>query len=277
MKSSKSIGWINGHWGKLEQLTVAIEDRGLKYADGIFETILIAQGKAKLLSSHLSRWKKNAKQLGMALPPTEDWLNPLIQESIYRCSLHKGYGALRLNWSRGNSHNRAIFIKKENTSFKSHQFWLELHAITPCFKPITTIISCLEKRNANSILSTCKTFAYGQAIQAQLEAEKLGADQALLESTNGELCCGTTSNIIIKRNKIMLTPRLKSGCLPGVMRQQGLNSGIIKEVQLTSVPQRNDEWLLINSLGCKPIYKVNQTNLNPFPNPEEFWLSLYAI
>ncbi len=38
------LGWINGHWGIFKDLKVPINDRGLNFADGIFETILIFNG-----------------------------------------------------------------------------------------------------------------------------------------------------------------------------------------------------------------------------------------
>ena len=273
----QNIGWINGKWGHLEDLVVSIEDRGLRYADGIFETILIAQGKAKLLTAHISRWEQSAKRLGMALPPSEDWLHPIIQESIKRSSLEIGYGALRLNWSRGKSQNRMIYPISDKKTNSNHQFWLELKPITPSFKPVSAIISCREKRNANSNLSSCKTFAYGQSIQTQREATELGYDEGLLENTNGDLCCGSTSNIIINRHDKLLTPSLESGCLPGIMRQQGLDNEILHEEKLSTLPNQNDQWLLINSLGCRPIYKLNKINLSLFANPKDFWLSLYSL
>ena len=274
--NNQNIGWLNGHWGNLEDLAISIEDRGLKYADGIFETILIAKGEARLLEEHLIRWEQSAIKLGMKIPPPQDWLNPLIKESIKRCNLEKKYGALRLNWSRGTNQDRILNFSNDEKQSK-HQFWMEMKPIIPSFEPVSAIISCHEKRNANSKLSSCKTFAYGQSIQSLREAKECGCDEALLENTNGELCCGSTSNIIIKRENKLLTPSLESGCLPGIMREKGLSDGIFQAAKLNSEPIKNDQWLLLNSLGCRPIYKLNNINLSLFTNPENLWLDLYSI
>jgi hypothetical protein len=40
----------------------------------------------------------------------------------------------------------------------------------------------LERRQATSLLSQCKTFAYGQAIQARREARSAGAEEALAKT-----------------------------------------------------------------------------------------------
>ncbi len=274
---NKKIGWINNSWGPIDELSIPINDRGLNYGDGIFETILIWEGKPKLLTKHLNRWRKSAKELGMNNPPKEETVLQLIHEGIEQCSLNEGNGSVRLNWSRGNSIIRGINLSAKELDNSTHRFWLELNSIQTNFSPVSAIISCNEKRNAMSRLNLHKTFSYSQSIQAHQEAIKSGYDEALLESSIGGICCGTRANLIIKRNDEYLTPNLQSGCLPGIMRQQGINSGLVKECLINIQPEANDQWLLINSLSCKPLYKVNNKMLEPFSKPKEFWLSLYKL
>ena len=49
---------------------------------------------------------------------------------------------------------------------------------------------------------------------------------------------------------------------------------IIKEEKINHEPEPGDQWLLINSLSCRPIRKVNEYSLEILPNPKDFWLSL---
>ncbi|ABX09757.1 aminotransferase class IV [Prochlorococcus marinus] len=271
---NQKLGWIDGHWGSPKELKIPIHDRGINFSDGIFETIFVENGKPQLLIAHLTRWHKNAEILGMTLPPNIEILSPILSEGIEKCALDKGCGSIRLNWSRGHNINRGIDIRQPNDEKSLYIFWIEISHIEPSFQAIATLISKSEKRNAESVISQCKTFNYIQSIQARREAKLAGFDDALLMSTTDEICCGTTANIIVKRNKELLTPRLQSGCLPGIMRAQGLKKGIFKEAKLSPQPQAEDEWLLINSLGCHPITKVNQTSTRLFPNPRDLWKSL---
>ena len=122
-----------------------------------------------------------------------------------------------------------------------------------------------ERRNSNSLLSRCKTFAYGQAIQARWEARAAGADEALLLSTSGELCCGASANLLVRRAGQWLTPPLASGCLPGVMRQRGLDRGLITEAPVNEADLQNSAGaLLLNSLGCRPISHLGETPLEAY-------------
>ncbi|MGB4534300.1 MAG: 4-amino-4-deoxychorismate lyase, partial [Synechococcus sp.] len=67
------------------------------------------------------------------------------------------------------------------------------------------------------------------------------------------------------------TPPLSDGCLPGVMRGQALKQGLIQEQSLSAEPPPGDQWLLINSLGCRTISQVNGEPLANRGNGETLW------
>ncbi|MFZ9973672.1 MAG: aminotransferase class IV [Vulcanococcus sp.] len=266
-----SIGWFEGRWGEPHQLSLPLSDRGLQLADGLFETVLVLDGRPQLLEAHLQRWHQSAGLLSMAPPPDATTLEPLIREAVALAGLEHGSGALRLNWSRGDSTGRGIAVPEAHSP---HRFWLQLSPHTPSFSPQTAIVSRQERRNSTSLLSRCKTFAYGQAIQARLEAQRAGADEALLLASGGELCCATTANLLIQRQGHWLTPALSSGCLPGVMRARLIEQAMAQEADLIPQPQSGDSWLLINSLGCRPLSSVDGIPLKLHPNAEALWRSL---
>ncbi|MFZ0408380.1 MAG: aminotransferase class IV [Cyanobium sp.] len=240
-----------GHWGHPEQLTLPLSDRGLLLADGLFETVLVEGGRPRLLAEHLQRWRQSAALLAMAPPPGAGALGPRIAEAVERSGIRQG--ALRLNWSRG-SGGRGLDLPAADAPRPPHRFWLQLSACQPVFTAVTTIISRHERRNAHSLVSRCKSFAYGGQIQARREARAAGVDEALLLSSGGELCCGSAANLLVRRSGRWLTPPLNSGCLPGVMRQQALRTALAEEASLRSEQLLSSEGaLLINSLGCRPL------------------------
>jgi len=248
-----TIAWLEGKWGAPHELRLPLNDRGLQLADGLFETVLIQDGEPRLLEDHLQRWATSANLLGMASPPERSHLQPLIKEATLRCGLQRGSGVLRLNWSRGAAERRGIDVPQP----AQHRFWMTLDSGEPTFSGVTAIICRQERRNADSLISRCKTFAYSQAVLARREATQQGCDDALLLNTKNQLCSGTVANLIVKRNGTWLTPPLNSGCLPGVMRGRALTLGLIEEAELESDLRPNDEAVLINSLGCRPVIALN--------------------
>ena len=133
----RSIAWFDGHWGEPQKLQLPLSDRGLQLADGLFETVLVLDGQPRLLEAHLQRWQRSAELLAMAPPPEASALQPLIEEAIRRAELPHGSGALRLNWSRGNSSGRGIELPAPATP---HRFWLQLSPHRPSFSPQTAIV-----------------------------------------------------------------------------------------------------------------------------------------
>ena len=273
-KPKQAIAWFNEEWGQPAELALPLSDRGLQLADGLFETILIHHNRPCLFDAHLRRWERSCELLGMAPPPKRAWLEPLIQKAIHRLGLAQGEGALRLNWSRGDGNQRGIGLDHNAADPSRHRFWMTLQTHTPTFGSVRTWISCHEYRQASSLMSRCKTFSYGQSIQVRREAEQRGAEDGLMLSTNGTLCCGSSANLVVQRHGEWLTPPISDGCLPGVMRGEALKQGLLKEQSLSAEPQPGDQWLLINSLGCRTISQVNGEPLTNRGNGETLWRSL---
>ncbi len=277
--AAAAIGWIDapdgGKWGPPEMLTIPLSDRGLSLADGLFETVLLEAGRPWLLAEHLQRWLSSAALLGMAPPPDRPRVEGLVREAVRRSGI--ATGALRLNWSRGSA-RRGIDLPVSDGGEEPaapHRFWLQLSAGPPRFDPLGVIVSRSEQRNAASLLSRCKTFAYGPSVQARREARSAGADDALLASTAGGLCCGTTANLLVRRHDQWWTPALGSGCLPGVMRARALALGLAREAQAPLEPRQLEGGaLLVSSLGCRPIQSLEGRPLPLWPDPEGFWRQL---
>jgi len=263
-----AIAWIGppqgeGLWGSPAELAMPLDERGLLLADGLFETVLVREGRPQLLAPHLRRWCESAALLGLPPPPAQARVEELLAQAVQRSGITAG--ALRLNWSRGGG-GRGLNLPQPVRP----RFWLQLTALGPANSaPLRLWISRTERRDPLSVLSRCKTFAYGGAIQARREAQAAGADDALLLSVGGELSCASAANLLIRHGDSWLTPSLASGCLPGVMRGRALALGLAREARL--LPAQLAEWakagqagcLLLNSLGCTMAHSLEDQPLQP--------------
>ena len=272
----KNIGWKDNKWQEINNINISIIDRGLKFSDGIFETILIKNNKAILLKDHLQRFEKNLHLLNYNIKINYQYLEKIITQGIEKLHLNfHEYGSIRLNYSRGINIERSIKLNTKDTNFDYANLWLEFYLIKVDFNQISVHISETEKRNEFSVLSKCKTFNYTQSIQALIEANKKNYNDSILLNTNNELCCGTTFNILLKRNNKWLTPRKESGCLPGIMINKLLDLKLIKEAYLSPDFYKDDILIAINSLSCRQIKRVNQLNFDLDFNTKYFWDILY--
>ena len=271
-----ALGWYKGQWLDIEKILIAANNRGLKFADGIFETILIKKNKPILFDEHLKRLEQSSKILNINLKINKLSLRQLINDGIKKLSLKNDqFASVRINYSRGTNAGRALTIDSTLETKNLDNLWLEFYSIKPNFNPISVFISQTEKINEFSLISKCKTFSYNQAIQVLREANEKSFDDSILLNTSGELCCGSTFNLLIKRNNKWITPRKESGCLEGIMVAKALKLKLVEEKLISPQFQNDDIVFAINSLSCRQINQVNDLKLKAKFDPIYFWDLLY--
>ena len=271
-----SIGWHRDKWLDIKNIYISANDRGLKFGDGIFETVLIKNNNAILIDEHIQRLENSSRILNISLNINKLYLKNIINQGIKKLSLENDQlGSLRINYSRGLNQGRSIRINKNQQDYDINNLWIEFYLIKPNFSPISTFISQTEKRNQYSLINQCKTFSYNQSIQVLIEANKKLFDDCLMLNTANELCCGSTFNILLKRKNTWITPRKESGCLQGIMVKRAIELKIIKEELILPKFYKDDILIAINSLSCRQINRVNDIEFTTTFDPKYFWELLY--
>ena len=276
IEMKQSIGWQKNKWLDIEDIYISANDRGLKFGDGIFETILIKNNNAVLIDEHIQRLENSGRVLNMNVNINKSHLKDIINLGITQLSLKNNQlGSIRINYSRGLNNDRTIRINNDQQKDYNHNLWIEFYVIKPNFSPISTFISQAEKRNQYSLINQCKTFSYNQSIQVLIEANKKLFDDCLILNTADELCCGSTFNILLKRDNVWMTPRKESGCLQGIMVKKAIKLKIIKEELILPKFYNDDILIAINSLSCRQINRVNDIEFITTFDPKYFWELLY--
>ena len=276
IEMKQSIGWHKDKWLDIENIYISANDRGLKFGDGIFETVLIKNNNAVLIDEHIQRLENSNRVLNMNLNINKSHLKNIISLGIKKLSLkNEQLGSIRINYSRGLNKGRSIRINKDHQEDYKNNLWIEFYIIKPSFSPISTFISQTEKRNQYSLINQCKTFSYNQSIQVLIEANKKLFDDCLILNTDDELCCGSTFNILLKRDNVWMTPRKESGCLQGIMVKKAIKLKIIKEELILPKFYNDDILIAINSLSCRQINRVNDIEFTTTFDPKYFWELLY--
>ena len=171
VEMKQSIGWHKDKWLDIENIYISANDRGLKFGDGIFETVLIKNNNAILIDEHIQRLENSSKVLNIAFNINKSYLKEIISLGIQKLSLRNDQlGSIRINYSRGLNKGRSIRINGNLQDNYTNNLWIEFYLIKPNFSPISTFISQTEKRNQYSLVNQCKTFSYNQSIQVLIEA-----------------------------------------------------------------------------------------------------------
>jgi aminodeoxychorismate lyase len=209
------IVFLNGQFVPEEQAVVSVFDRGFLFGDALWESLLVTGGRPFLWPQHLRRFQQGVDALQLALPYSHDQLlafaAQLIQrnrmpEAILRLTLSRGITA------RGYSPRRA----------RRPAVVMTLHP-APVIDPVAparwSVITSTLRLPANDPLVRFKTANKLRHVLARAEADAPGANDALLLNTNGHLAETTSANLFWVKNKVVHTPPLSAGPLPGVTRR----------------------------------------------------------
>ncbi|MEJ2126037.1 MAG: aminotransferase class IV [Candidatus Bathyarchaeota archaeon] len=113
---------------------------------------------------------------------------------------------------------------------------LQLHAPEKLEKGICTTITWVRRNAVDSATHEMKSLNYLNSILGKIEANNIGADEAICLDKTGYVCEGVGENIFMVINGKLLTPCLSSGALNGITR--ALVIDLAKELGI-EVIQRN--------------------------------------
>lgn len=213
---------FNGKIYKEGALVVGADNRGIRYGDGLFETIKIINGKLILEDEHFARLWKGMATLQFDVP--KHFTPEKLKQEILNLIQKNGYSSarIRLNIFRGDG---GLYDAKNHMPNYIIQSWLlpEGNGAWNSNGLVAGIYDDVKK--SCDMLSNVKHNNYLPYVLAALKAKKEKWNDAIIYNIHGRICDSTIANIFIIKEEIITTPSLKEGCVAGVMRKK-----IIQEV-----------------------------------------------
>ncbi len=241
--------WLNGALRDSEEARIDPSDRGFTLGDGLFETLAVRDGNIMRLGQHLKRLGRGCGVL--RLPPPPDTLSGAIAAVLAANALE--HAAVRVTYTRGTG-ARGLPIPGD-----CQPTLLVTAAPLPAPRPPAhCIVATVTRRNEHSPLSRIKSTNFLDNILARDEAQRRGADDALLLNTAGAMAEATAANLFIVKNGRVLTPPLADGALAGIMREEliAVTGAIESSLHLRDVLSA-DEVFLSNSLGLQAVIAID--------------------
>ena len=243
---------LNGKMYKRGEAMVGPGNRGLRYGDGLFETLKLVNGKILLPDGHFARLWKGMQVLGFEIPKL---LSPekLTAEiiTLAKKNGHEKKARIRLQVYRGDgglydtiNHQPDYFI--ETWSLPNDNDLLNSNGLE------VGIYEAAKK--SCDVLSNLKHCNFLPYVLAALHAKKEKWNDALLLNQFHRVCDSTIANVFLIKNEKVCTPALTEGCVAGVMRENVIDQlrsngwrVIETEVTVEDILQA-DEVFLTNSI-----------------------------
>lgn len=223
-QTSPRTVWLNGAFLPEDEAKLPIFDRGLLFADAVYEGLGVLDGQIIDFAHHMTRLRRSLSELNMPEPMSESDLHAALMELIARNDVEVGF--LYLHITRG-VHDRDYLYPADLTP-NIFAFTQETHD-----GPTLSLASAPDIRWARRDIKT--TNLLGQVMAKDI-ARKAGADEALMVGPDGYVTeCGAMSFFMIKEGALYARP-LAGELLPGITRQTMLR--VAQKRALTIVEDR---------------------------------------
>lgn len=233
-----------------------LDDRGLAYGDGLFETIRFVAGRAPLWSGHMARLRRGCRVLQLDAPEPDrlsDEARKLAGDTdcLVKIILSRrggrGYG------SDGERATRRLLQR------------LPLPDLTPdWYRRGLRLRWCRLRLSAQPALAGLKHLNRLEQVLARAEWSDRGIDEGLLCDPSDKVVCATSANLFVVHRGRLITPPLKECGVAGVARAWLLRRAArwmpVQEAALTRARiESADEVFLSNAVrGVMPVRSLPQ-------------------
>ncbi|MBA2409139.1 MAG: aminodeoxychorismate lyase [Gammaproteobacteria bacterium] len=247
------------------QSTVPVQDRGLLYGDGVFETIAVRDAVPRQLDRHLRRLRNGCDRLAID-PPAMSLLKAEamllcagVERAVLKIIITRGQGGRGYRPSVETPPTRILII----IPWPEHSPDYHNQGIA--------ILLCRTRLARNPLLAGIKHLNRLEQVLARAEWQD-EYQEGLLLDTEGVVVEGTMSNVFAVRGETLHTPALDCAGVAGIMRER-----IIEQANLAQTPvtigelsvddlERADAVFFCNSLiGIWPVRQFGARSYRAHP------------
>jgi len=243
------LSWVDG----APAAHLPVQDRGLAYGDGLFETIAVRAGQPVLLERHLARLAEGCARLAIPVDLV------LLQAELQAFCAQLGEGVAKLILTRGDG------LRGYGPPPAPQPRRILQGGPLPCYPAAyaeqgVRLFPCMTRLAEQPLLAGLKHLNRLEQVLARAEWQDDEHAEGLLRDGHGRVIEGVYSNLFLVKNGVLITADLQRCGVAGVMRAELLEQaqalGI--ECQVRDIDYAEllaaDEVLLCNSVyGVWPV------------------------
>jgi D-alanine transaminase len=227
------IAYVNGRYVPHAQASVHVEDRGLQFADAVYEVMTVVADDIFDEEEHLDRLERSLREIGMAMPIARTSLKFVFREIARRNGIENGLiylqitrGAVRRDHPIPSQSPKPTLILTARS--------VDTAAIDQRRRAGIRVVTLPDQRWARCDI---KSTGLLPNVLAKTVARRAGAYEAWLVDRDGFVTEGTSTTAWIVDGEGRLIARdLSSAILPGVTRRVALEAAA--EAQMPIVERR---------------------------------------
>lgn len=199
-----AVCYANDAFVREEEASLTVLDHGLLYGDGVFDTVVAWQGRLFRFHDHAARLFRSMQAVALEPPCSQAELLEFSREALFRNGLETAY----VKWvvSRGDNGTPLMDPK----GCRSHLIII----VRPYIERFSSrsdagisLKSVAIRRTPNQCLDArIKSLNYLNLVLAKMEAQRAGADEALMLDVYGNVCEAPGYNVFLVREGELYTP-----------------------------------------------------------------------
>jgi branched-chain amino acid aminotransferase len=210
--------YVNGRITDEREAVVSVFDHGFLYGEGVYETLRTYNRRLFLYDRHVRRLRRSASLIALDITFTDLELLRAIDETMAHAAIDgeayvrvlvtRGIGELTYDPRATPAHTLVIIVKPQvDPPDEAYRHGVRV------------VIVDIVRNHPGSVNPMIKSNNLMNNALAMQEAIRRGAFEGVMRNYRGELTECTTANLFIVKDRVVLTPPLDAGLLPGITRE----------------------------------------------------------
>ena len=235
----KDLGFYNGKYDTIENMTIPMTDRVCWFGDGVYEATAVRNGVIYCLDEHIERFFNSAAFVEIDIPYTKEELKKLLCEMVLKVDVSNTDNEALLYWQ----------ITRGADVPRNHIFpdcparlWI---TVTPRkLADVYRKIKAISHEDIRFLMCNIKTLCLLPNVLASEKANRAGADECVQyrSEANGikmRVTEGAHSNVHCIKDGVLYTAPLDNLILPGIARKN-----IIRICAKLGIPVKEEPFSL---------------------------------
>jgi len=272
------LAMLDGTLADPEASLIRVDDLGLLRGDGVFETVLVVDGRPRELGPHLDRLARSAAMLELPPPDRAAWERCV--EVVLGAWRGPSEMALKLVYTRGPEFGDgtptgfAMGMPIAEKTLRNRVTGVRAVTLDRGYEP--EIVA-----RAPWLLLGAKSLSYAVNMAALRYAEAHDAEEAIFVAADGSVLEGPTSNVVLVQGRTLRTTPPSSGVLRGTTQgalfRAAEQAGWVTKVEpLTRAELREADGLFLAS-SVRKITRVHTLDGTKLPDAAELHAELNAL
>jgi len=250
--------YFNGRFTTTDERVLGVEDRGFQFGDSVYEVFKFLGKRPILVREHFHRLERGLNRVEIPLPWDEASFQTTVRELLERTAFDDGIVYVQV--SRGEAERAHFWPDNLKPTVVAYSRAFKFPDAAKKERGIRVITTPDHRWHYCSVKST-NLLANAMA---KKQAQRAGADEAILLGEDNTVREGASSNFFVVKNRRLVTHTLDDCILPGVVRDAVVDLALSAKIPVEERPLREAElfdldeaFITSTTQGVMPIAEID--------------------